>query len=561
MKSKKNRLYERLNYRTNKLDQIDKNSMEPTGEKLSDVDIFATKIDIDNVSYIKSSINDAFGINYEKTTIPDKHIESFLRQFDSKPSVSASIIDPVFLSIIDGSMRAFKIGSKQGITATRIFNECKNFTYNDNKYTDNKIDRFTEYLNEQSYKEILAGKSNYNGGVFSRAGDNDVKIRDTKKMAERKKEHFGGSDTAEDEYSPGDTICKNNAVAFKKDGMDYSGKERHPDSAEADHVIPCNTICNELKNNKALTGNDIKEILNIDENIAITSRDLNCFKKDKSNSELIEKYGDDFTENQKFAMKQKEHDARKATNIKTNDIVIKNIMHERSVQKLLANDAASAAGHRAIGDVIIVLLKPLYFELTDCFQNGIQRGVGAENFKQSLTLRFKRINNYIITNAAEFLKGSHLNFVKSFVSMLIEGILNCFVGIFKHVARAISEGIRLLMQIMPILSDETKSSSEKGDIILKTFAFSATALAGIGIESLINSFGIPEPWSIILASILSTVLITLVMYSIDKVDIFNTNRQLKKERIRQALDQITQNVDESIQRHLTPGYKMRSDLI
>jgi hypothetical protein len=257
----------------------------------------------------------------------------------------------------------------------------------------------------------------------------------------------------------------------------------------------------------------------------------------------------------------KENQAIKAIDTKTNKTVVTNIGSNRSVQKLLAGDAAGAAGHRARGDVIIVLLKPLYFELTDCFQNGIQRGIGADSFKQSLSLRFKRMNNFIINSASEFLKGSLLNFVKSFVSMLLEGILNCFVGVFKHIARAISEGVRLLMQIIPILRDESKSRSEKGDIILKIVAFSATALAGIGIESLVNSFGIPEPWSIILSSILSAVIITLVVYSIDKIDFFDTNKQVKRERLRQALDQITQNADESIQRHLIPGYKVLSELI
>jgi hypothetical protein len=85
---------------------------------------------------------------------------------------------------------------------------------------------------------------------------------------------------------------------------------------------------------------------------------------------------------------------------------------------------------------------------------------------------------YIEKNIRAMAQGGIQNFLNSFFSMLIEGILQCFVGIFKHILRAVSEGTRIFIQAIPVLNDKTKSAAEKGDAILKIVAFSSTALVG-----------------------------------------------------------------------------------
>ena len=79
----------------------------------------------------------------------DSEVENFINRFNTKETAIDSIIEPVFLSLIDGSMRAFKIGTKQGLTASRIYKECKSFNYDDDKYVDSAVDRYTEHINEK----------------------------------------------------------------------------------------------------------------------------------------------------------------------------------------------------------------------------------------------------------------------------------------------------------------------------------------------------------------------------------------------------------------------------
>jgi hypothetical protein len=515
------------------------------------------KADTNRVNLCMTELQNANSIDWNSLKVSENEVDVFFNQFNDKGAAIEALIEPVFLSLIDGSMRAFRFGTKQGLTATRIYNECKSFSYDKGDYVNPAVDRFTEHLNERNNIKEFDSKSEYKGGIFSRKGEEDLNMRDGSKMGEYKDSHFGGQDTAEDEYSPGENIYKDNKTAFEQEGMDPEGKERHPQSAETDHIIPCADLCVKLKSNKALNPNDIKEILNDDSNLAITSLDLNRRKSDKTNEKLIEVNPEEYSNNQKEAMIQKSEEARAEITKKTNQKVVKNITSDLNVQSKLAKDATAASGHRAVGDAIIFFIKPLHYELKDCLINGIEKGVRSSDFKNALKIRVGRMRVFIEKNLKGMFKGGMQNFIKSFFSMLIEGILNCFVGIFKHIARAISEGTRIFIQAIPILNDSTKSAAEKGDAILKIVAFSSTALVGIGIESYLNTLGLSEPWSIIAASVISTVTMALVMYALEKIDLFSLKYEARRARIIEALELLKGETNEVLNNISDPGKEFR----
>ncbi|WP_319540974.1 hypothetical protein [uncultured Pseudodesulfovibrio sp.] len=561
----------RLKKRKQILKQAEKNAKKP---RLVDVDavnqFLAEECDSERIDSIKSNVQNNFSIDWDQIKVSEKEVDDFMEQFNSKEAAIDGIIEPVFLSLIDGSMRACKIGTKQGLTASRIYNECKCFSYDSEAGVDGRVDRLTEHLVESDNINNLADKTSRvtitklsrNGNeskvkVLVREDDKTVLVRKQGQMDTVKSKYFEESTSAQDEFSPGKIIHENRKAAFENDGKEWNGRDVHDDAAEVDHGIPCAVICDELKGNKALNTEDIQAILNDESNLFVTSRRLNNMKRAMTNEEFVKKHGDKLTETEKQVLLEKGREARKATDSLTNKKVVENLRKDRKVQKRMTGDAATAAGHRAVGEVLIVFMRPLYYELSDCCKEGIERGVDASSFKEAMSYRFNRMKKYIESNAKELAQGSVLNFIKSFFSMLIEGILNCFVGIFKHIARAISEGTRILFQIIPVLKDKTKSAVEKGDAILKLVAFSATALAGIGIESMLNSMGLGEPWSIIVASILSTVLTTLVMYSLDKIDLFGLKKSMRRARISEALELMRKETDDQIKNILEPGHRLR----
>ncbi|MNG05510.1 hypothetical protein D3C85_1168270 [compost metagenome] len=132
------------------------------------------------------------------------------------------------------------------------------------------------------------------------------------------------------------------------------------------------------------------------------------------------------------------------------------------------------------------------------------------------------------------------------IGTLLEGVVNCFVGVFKNVFRMVKEGFHVLMKAFSILQDTDSSMAEKGDAILKLAASSLTIFASIGIESMLNNLGVVEPWSVIISSMLTAVLTALCMYLFDKIDLFGAKREYKLNKIDEILKLKAENAEHDI---------------
>lgn len=119
---------------------------------------------------------------------------------------------------------------------------------------------------------------------------------------------------------------------------------------------------------------------------------------------------------------------------------------------------------------------------------------------------------------------------------------------FKQTLKIIKEGIKIFVQSAKILFGENSknmSPSEKGDAIIKLLGGSIIAIAGIGVEALINKIGIGEPWSVVLATMLSGIASALFMYLLDKVDIFSVKAEKRKNRIIEIFDERIKDITEA----------------
>lgn len=101
----------------------------------------------------------------------------------------------------------------------------------------------------------------------------------------------------------------------------------------------------------------------------------------------------------------------------------------------------------------------------------------------------------------------------------------------------VKEGFKVVMQIVPILANGHSTMAQKGDAILKLVAGSLSIFAAIGLESWLSSLGLPGPLAIVLSSVLTAVITTLVMFLLDKLDMFGANDELRKKRIDEILAQ------------------------
>lgn len=538
----------------------------------------------------------------EKTS--QEVLDEVHEKFDSAEHLEDEVLKPVFMSVIDGLLEATSGGRaarKKGLTASRVVEECTSFSYDDLGDNHTNVNGYTEYKNinhdEIEYQIQLEkwkrdGKKGdqpqYNGSVNSNSTQEYVRsnLEDSSAMNDYKEKQRHGEKKIKDEYTG-----KDNLYVSQNNMPDNYNDETHRKQAQPDHIVPLKQLHEQYKHNYALDDSDLKRIANSESNLAITSAEINQVKRDMTNKQYIEwmdEHGKPLDEDTKKIMLQKQKEATKAIESDVNKTVAKNLVGKGQVdEKAMKNavnefkenngqapteeqrnqieqnlikkktneirgtavkNAAGQAKDYAVGNLILFIVKPIYYEISDIFKNGLKEGVGADSGSQALGIRFTRVKKYVMTHAKAFFGDSILDFVKGFVSSLIEGIISLFVGMLKQVLKILKEGVKILVGSVQILfgkNAKAMSPAQKGDAIIKLIGGSVIAISGVALESLLNKIGIGDPWSVVLSTMLSGIASALFMYILNKADLFSTKAERRYERVKEIFDERIKDVQEA----------------
>ena len=537
----------------------------------------------------------------EKTS--QEVLDEVHEKFDSAEHLEDEVLKPVFMSVIDGLLEATSGGRaarKKGLTASRVVEECTSFSYDDLEDNHTNVNGYTEYKNinhdEIEYQVQLEkwkkdGKNGdrpqYNGSVNSNSTQEYVRsnLEDSSAMNDYKEKQRHGEKKIKDEYTG-----KDNLYVSQNNMPDNYNDETHRKQAQPDHIVPLKQLHEQYKHNYALDDSDLKRIANSESNLAITSAEINQVKRDMTNKQYIEwmdEHGKPLDENTKKIMLQKQKEATKSIESDVNKTVAKNLVGKGQVdEKAMKNavnefkenngqapteeqrnqieqnlikkktneirgtavkNAAGQAKDYAVGNLILFIVKPIYYEISDIFKNGLKEGVGADSGSQALGIRFTRVKKYVMTHAKAFFGDSILDF-KGFVSSLIEGIISLFVGMLKQVLKILKEGVKILVGSVQILfgkNAKAMSPAQKGDAIIKLIGGSVIAISGVALESLLNKIGIGDPWSVVLSTMLSGIASALFMYILNKADLFSTKAERRYERVKEIFDERIKDVQEA----------------
>lgn len=538
----------------------------------------------------------------EKTS--QEVLDEVHEKFDSAEHLEDEVLKPVFMSVIDGLLEATSGGRaarKKGLTASRVVEECTSFSYDDLEDNHTNVNGYTEYKNinhdEIEYQVQLEkwkkdGKNGdrpqYNGSVNSNSTQEYVRsnLEDSSAMNDYKEKQRHGEKKIKDEY-----MGKDNLYVSQNNMPDNYNDETHRKQAQPDHIVPLKQLHEQYKHNYALDDSDLKRIANSESNLAITSAEINQVKRDMTNKQYMEwmdEHGKPLDENTKKIMLQKQKEATKSIESDVNKTVAKNLVGKGQVdEKAMKNavnefkenngqapteeqrnqieqnlikkktneirgtavkNAAGQAKDYAVGNLILFIVKPIYYEISDIFKNGLKEGVGADSGSQALGIRFTRVKKYVMTHAKAFFGDSILDFVKGFVSSLIEGIISLFVGMLKQVLKILKEGVKILVGSVQILfgkNAKAMSPAQKGDAIIKLIGGSVIAISGVALESLLNKIGIGDPWSVVLSTMLSGIASALFMYILNKADLFSTKAERRYERVKEIFDERIKDVQEA----------------
>lgn len=498
-------------------------------------------------------------------------VDEVYEEFRKRGGLVDEVVVPVFMSIADGFLESTATTRKlrkKGLTASRIISECRSFSYANVETITIVPDGYTEWKNagDQTKGDFKKyGEENrqaYSRGVYE----------DTERLNEYKNKKFdnnGGRINATDEYTG-----EKNVYQYKSnpDARRNVEKYKHDHQAEVDHIVPLKRIHEQFKGNYALTDEDIKSIANQDSNYALTSARINRGagasgkggKFEMTNTEFVEdqrKREEEgrpnlgISEEAKENMLKMEKKAQKAINNDADKAILANITgrgtgNTSEIWKKTSANAAVQSKDYVIGNVILYIIKPLYYEISDIFRNGLEEGVRAESTMQAFKIRFGRVKKYVLDNALSFLGSNVWEFVKAFISSLIEGIISLFVGIFKQIFKLVKEGVRVFVQAGKVLFGKGASqmtAAQKGDAILKIIGGSVITICGIGIEALLNKIGIPDPWSVILSTMLSGIASTMFMLLLDKIDLFSVKAEKRRLRIEEIFDERIKDIHKAEQ--------------
>lgn len=531
-------------------------------------------------------------------------LDEVYEKFDSEEHLEDEVLKPVFMSVVDGLLEATaggRVARKKGLTASRVIEECTNFSYDNLGDNHADVNGYTEYKNinhdEIEYQIQLEkwkrdGKKGdqpqYNGSVNSNSTQEYIRsnLEDSSAMNDYKEKQRHGEKKIKDEYTE-----KDNLYVSQNNMPDNYNDETHRKQAQPDHIVPLKQLHEQYKHNYALDDSDLKRIANSESNLAITSAEINQVKRDMTNKQYIEwmdEHGKPLDEDTKKIMLQKQKEATKAIESDVNKTVAKNLVGKGQVdEKAMKNavnefkenngqapteeqrnqieqnlikkktneirgtavkNAAGQAKDYAVGNLILFIVKPIYYEISDIFKNGLKEGVGADSGSQALGIRFTRVKKYVMTHAKAFFGDSILDFVKGFVSSLIEGIISLFVGMLKQVLKILKEGVKILVGSVQILfgkNAKAMSPAQKGDAIIKLIGGSVIAISGVALESLLNKIGIGDPWSVVLSTMLSGIASALFMYILNKADLFSTKAERRYERVKEIFDERIKDVQEA----------------
>ena len=505
-----------------------------------------------------------------------KVLDDVVKEFEKDGGTVDSVLKPVMFSVADGLLEAIPGGAalrRKGLTPQRIVTECEAFSYSSEDMGIGTIPGVA-YVDFKNIRERAAEFAAGRDWEYVRSElENQNAMNKYKEAAVRAN---GGAKNLLDEYTG-----ERNITAYRSTADLRRNDPTHRFQAQPDHIVPLKVLNEQFRGNFALSKNDVRIIANKDYNFALTSAAINQSKQDKTNAEYVASSG--LTEAQKRRMVKMAEEAQKAIDSQTNKVVGKNLTFGGTVaqsdikaasiefrkkhhipegQKLTkeqkasiernlrikktagvygegAKMAANQAKDFAIGNVVLYLLKPLYWELKDSFNNDLVKGVNASSGSEAIRIRFGRVKNYIVKNAKQFLGDGIWEFIKGFVSALIESIIGLFVGIFRSILKLLKEGIRIFVQAAKILwgkNSSKMSAAEKGDAIVKLIGASVASLAGIGIDFLLSQIGTPQILRVPLATMLSGIVAALFMYLLDKADLFSVKPERRAARVKEVFD-------------------------
>ncbi|MGE6993777.1 hypothetical protein ACQKIK_10250 [Pseudomonas sp. NPDC047961] len=242
---------------------------------------------------------------------------------------------------------------------------------------------------------------------------------------------------------------------------------------------------------------------------------------------------------------EKERMAREEYDSKINEAYYKSEKFRKDCIETSAKEGGKMAFQAAIGVVLVEFFSASFDEIGDWYRNGSS----TRSVRRELRIRLGRITGRIVARWKDALAAAGTGFLAGFLSNLVTVLINAFLTTAKRAVRMIREGTLSLIEAGKtlLLRPQGMTLNQALDAALKVLVGGGVVVGAVMLEEIVSKYLMAIPFitpfadiaTAVIVGATSTILSTLLVYLIDKLDPFSVNRDRLLEHIHVELDKST----------------------
>lgn len=346
----------------------------------------------------------------------------------------------------------------------------------------------------------------------------------------------------------------------------YKGTETPKDGrTHLDHVISAKEIHDDKWLRLATESEQRDKIATRESNLVPTDSALNQSKSDRDLKEWMNAKRKDGTTNAEYFGVDKGraeavyNEAKKDYTVQKTVAVAKHFGKELGVTG--AQEGAKMGLQQSFGLLLTEFFSASFDEISDAYRHGFRDSLSNQSFFEALKERLSRIVKRVTSRWKDALAAFKEGAISGFLSNLVTMLINTLVTTGKRIVRVIREGLMSIMKSlkMALFPPEGMSPAEAADAALKLLATGVTVSLGLLAEETVEKavtvfFNTNLPLLAPYAGTVSAVFVgamtgiasALLVYGLDKLDVFGANGARRHAGVLQELDLLITESDKRI---------------
>ena len=216
-----------------------------------------------------------------------------------------------------------------------------------------------------------------------------------------------------------------------------------------------------------------------------------------------------------------------------------------------ASEAGKMGFQQSLGLLLTEFFSSVFDEIIDSYSNGFKDSLNDQSFFEALRERFERIARRVAARWKDAVVAFKDGAISAFLSNMVTMLINLVITTGTRIVRVIREGFFSILKALKILlfPADGMTNAESADAALKLLTGGVVVTLGIMAEEVVEKcitafFSHSAPFLSPYASLVSVVIVgaltgissAILVYGLDKLDVFGVQEDREHEAILNELD-------------------------